>query len=66
VKELKSEKDQRLIRELKAGKEEEVVYDPSKPLKLRFKVLQEYLKEYESKRKEDEKDINKGESSKSS
>jgi hypothetical protein len=32
-----------------ANEAQKAVYDPSKPLNLRFTVLNEYLKEYESK-----------------
>lgn len=35
---------------IKKKQKEKIEYDPSKPLKFKFKVLEEYLKEYETKR----------------
>ena len=38
---------------LKRKQAEIVEYDPNKPLKLKFRILQDYLKDYEEKRTND-------------
>jgi len=53
VPELKTEENARLYMQSKRPKAQDPVYDPSKPLKLRYRVLQEYLTEYEKRRVED-------------
>lgn len=47
-----SEKERNEIFGIKEEKEEKSAYDPSKPLQFKFKILAEYLKEYETKKKE--------------
>ena len=47
-----SEKERKEIFGIKEEKEEKSDFDPSKPLQFKFKILEEYLKEYETKKKE--------------
>lgn len=47
-----SEKERKEIFGIKEEKEEKTNFDPSKPLQFKFKILEEYLKEYEAKKKE--------------
>lgn len=51
---VESEKQRNEAFGVKQEEKKEVKYDPSKPLQLRFKVLENYLKEYEEKKKKPE------------
>ena len=52
---VESEKQRNETFGVKEEEKTEVKYDPSKPLKLRFKVLENYLKEYEERKNTVEK-----------
>jgi len=50
---VESEKNRNEAFGVQEDEPKEIKYDPSKPLKLRFKVLENYLKDYEEKKSED-------------